>query len=196
MKTLYPWSKEEDDFLMNLAERFPVTMVVSKINTWHCINKRSITRTLGSVRWRLYKLGFSVRPVVDNMNGSEWAKQLNLCRATITVWVKKHGLECIKLRTGRLVIGVKEMTDFAKRRPDLLSIVDQEILEYFFEADLVKLINDHKADREKISKKKEVRRIDTGKIYPSIRQASKELGVRRRSVQEEVARPDGWLQLV
>ena len=125
------WSPKEDDLLMKWADTLPCFIIKNKLNYWHELNKTKTTRSLESVRWRMDKLGLSLKPSLDNMSGSEWARQLGVVRATITLWIKRNGLRCLKSHSGRLIISLQDMTNFAKKRPDLFANLKPEILEYF-----------------------------------------------------------------
>lgn len=125
------WTKKEDDLLMQWADMLPCSIIANKLNYWHEVHKTKITRSLEAVRWRMNKLGLSVKPELDNMSASEWARQLNVTRATITYWIKKKGLTYLRLHNDRLVINLNDMVAFAQKEPEIFDKVKPEIVEYF-----------------------------------------------------------------
>lgn len=194
--TTSSWSEKEIEYLTENCGYYPVKILTQKINRWHRRHGTGIKRSSTAVKVKLTKLGYSATPKDDNMTASEWARQLGFGRYKVREWVRHRGLIAKEIARNKLCISVEEMKAFAKEKPHLFSSANQEYLLYYFGEELTQAILDAKEKSyEVVSRKKPIKRKDTGEVYTSIFEASKQLKMDKNAVRREAQR-GGWLQFV
>lgn len=198
-ESLDRWSKDEINLLYNLVDVEQTEIIYRKINYWHEQNKTGITRSKDAVKGKILSLGFStaISNKIDNMTPSEWSRKLGVSRHRVNKWIKISGLAAVKLHTTKWRVSLKDLTDFAHRKPYLFSDIAEDILKYYFDSDLVRVI---KSDTNKFifnkNKPMAVKRLDTNQIFPSLNQASESLGMTNDAVRRELKRKGSWLVIV
>ena len=88
------------------------------------------------------------------------------------------------------------MECFAKGRPHLFSMANEEVLVYYFGREMTEdILRKKEKSPDILNKRKPIFRTDTGEIYKSILDASKKLGIGKTAVRSEANR-GGWLRFV
>jgi hypothetical protein len=188
------WSKEELNFLLRIAGEFPLPILVEKLNNWHERKQDGICRTKRSVWEKLHKNNYSPQPMMDDhMTQQEWGKQLGL-RTSVHEWVRRGYLPVKRINRSLTIISKSQMKRLLINRPYLFKKVDQEIIVYYFGDDSLKLVKESVSPPGCNVGKIPVIRKDTGKVYPSIYQASKDLNMHKQSVKIELSKENGWLR--
>lgn len=190
------WSKAEIEYLSSLVSSYPLELITKKINRWHRRFKTGVRRSVCAVRKKINSSKYSVNPIDDNMTANEWARQLGLSRNRVLRWKREQGLKHLIINKRKLAINVKDMTDFAERKPHLFCMAKKETLLYYFGEELTEKIESSKTKCPEIAfKSKPIQRTDTGEIYCSMAKASRELGLDQMTVAREAKR-EGWLRFV
>jgi hypothetical protein len=180
------WAEKEIDFLYRWAGKLPITLLVEKLNK-NFQNNRSRM----SVQSKINRLGLYSRTEMDYMTANQWAKEFGFNNSNcINVWAKK-GLERIKLNRTHNAISIKAMKDFANKRPELFSHIPKDVLLYYFGEEITDKILETPLKRLR----SQAVNIN-GKIYQSLREASRETKMPLQSLCREVKRPDSWIKKV
>lgn len=186
------WSPKEMALLESLVGKFPRSLIVKHyqgIATAQQLPKRS----KNAIVVKLNRAFTSVEPTEDRWTMPGLARQLGIEPARVKRWAKR-GLSYYKVdwgHTGKSVITKAGVQEFARSRPDLLAGIDVE--------KLVRILDDRQLAEQCSSMpvkvlRREVQRLDTKKVYPSITAAKRSLGVYYKAIQSEIRRPDGWLK--
>lgn len=198
-ESLNRWSKDEINLLYSLVDTEQTEIIYRKINYWHEQNKTGIIRSKDAVKGKILSLGFStaISHKTDNMTPSEWSRKLGVSRNRVNKWINISGLVAVRLHTTKWRVSLKDLTDFAQRKPYLFSDIDGDILNYYFDADLVKTITSDKS-KSIFSKNKPmaIKRLDTNQVFPSMSQAAESLGMTNDAVRRELKRKNSWLVVV
>lgn len=194
--SLTRWSKAEINLLYSLVDVEQTEIIYRKINYWHEQKKTGIIRSKDAVKGKILSLGLStsVSNKIDNMTPSEWSRKLGVSRHRVNKWIKNSGLVAIRLYTSKWRVSLKDLTDFAYKKPYLFSDIKEDILNYYFAPDLVEVITSEK-NKSIFNKNKPmaIKRLDTNQIFPSINQASESLGMTNDAVRRELKRKNSWL---
>jgi hypothetical protein len=169
-------------------------MITDKINRFHRRKRTGITRTRGSVKTKINRLGFSVIATENNMSSRKWARMLGLKSDRVRGWTRSRGLNYAK-RSSSFIITIEDMTRFAEEKPHLLSSVSEDILSYYFGDELTKIILSNRHKCPDLQPRFKIQRLDNHVIYPSLYKAAKDLGMREEAVKREAQR-NGWLRFV
>jgi hypothetical protein len=186
------WSENELRVLQTLVNTFPIEMITAKINRFHCQNLTGIERTKTAVKARIRKMGYSRLATEDNMSAREWSRSLGLNVYRVQGWIRKQGLG-YRRGCNYLIISRNNMIAFAKRKPELLAGVSEDILLYYFAESLTNIILSKKAKCPDFMPIRKILRVDNNTIYPSLHEAERQLGMSRRSIKNEAKR-GGWLR--
>ncbi|MBD2505074.1 MerR family transcriptional regulator [Anabaena azotica] len=94
------WTEAELITLEQMAETYTVKQIAFRLK------RRGYYRSELAIAGKLYKLGYSIRPTLDNYSCSEIAKNLCLHPTTIRNWVrqgwlkaKKRSVHCYQVRS-------------------------------------------------------------------------------------------------
>jgi hypothetical protein len=177
------WTEKEIDFLYQYAGKFPIALLVEKLN-----QKFNQNRTRLAVQTKINRLGLYSKTELDYMSAQQWAKEFGFKFSNqINVWAKK-GLERIKLDRTHNAITIKAMKKFANQRPDLFGHIDEDILLYYFGEEITNKILNTPLKRYPPQPV-----VINGKKYHSLREASRQTKLPLKSICREVKRPDSWI---
>lgn len=181
------WTDEEIDFLFKYCGVLPIALLVKKFNKTFKTN-----RTSHAITSKIWRLGLTHKVEIDYLTKTQWAKTFGFNNGHIMTRWERKGLKVVKLNQYQHAISIKAMAKFANERPHLFTSIDQEILLYYFDEELVNKINQSKSYTYSAKKIK----TSDGRTFDSQTQASQQLRLSQRSIAREIKRPDGWLQLV
>jgi hypothetical protein len=187
------WTKEELDYLFEKVSYYPLPMLTEKLNNWHKRNGSETRRTINSVKVKLNREGYSVYPIDDNMNQEEWARQLGL-KYHLNQWIRRGLLPFRRFNNSLTSVSKNDLKTFLLERPYLFKKANPEAIVYHFGEKALKLVQECVSPVGCGMDKIPIIRKDTGKVYPSIYKACKDLGLHRDSIHRELKRSDGWLR--
>ncbi len=186
------WSPKEMALLESLVGKFPRSLIV-KHYQGIAAEKHLPKRSKNAIVVKLNRAFTSVEPTENCWTMPGLARQLGIDPARVKRWAKR-GLPYDKVawgHTGKSVITKAGVQEFARNRPDLLAGIDVE--------KLVRILDDRELAEQCSSmpvkvRRREVQRLDTKKVYPSITAAKRSLGIYYEAIEAEIRRPDGWLK--
>lgn len=187
-----PWKQEEVDWLLENIQSRPLSQFLRAFNAWAAMNGYK-TRTKNSLDKKIRALGYSTRPIIEYYTPMRLSQMLNIPRDTIHGWkkLKEHPLETYqhdhKYKAFNYITG-KQFKDFARHHPECLGGADEIGLQILLEDSLwaKEILRAYPKRPAKMFPSMRVRCIDTGKIYPSLGAAARDIHVVRQSVARAV----------
>lgn len=124
------WTKEEEDYILNLMGLYPLKEIVRRVRKW--INVEVTSIQVGNKVKSLAKREYiKLSDMADNYTPHTWGKLLGIRKAKIYRWITK-GLRAIKAGNNHM-ISHGAMVSFAKRYPSLLQSIERKYLEWLFD---------------------------------------------------------------
>jgi excisionase family DNA binding protein len=122
------WTQEEIATVEEMAELFTLKQIA------HRLKIRGYRRTTGAIATKLYSLGYSARPILDNYSCTEIAKVLNLNAATVSQWVRRGWIKTVRRSTRRYQIKSQDLKRFIKNPPQRvkkrIAALNKDAVEY------------------------------------------------------------------
>lgn len=122
------WTKEELATLEEMAEMFTVKQIAFRLK------RRGYYRTELAIACKLYALGYSTRPTLDNYSCSEIAKNLCLHPTTITKWVRQGWLKAKKRSVHCYQVRSQDLKQFFQNPPasirKRIAAIDPQVISY------------------------------------------------------------------
>ncbi|MBN3923126.1 MAG: hypothetical protein HWQ37_08195 [Nostoc sp. NMS4] len=122
------WAEQEIETLHEMAEMYSLEQIAFRLK------RRGYYRTISAISSKLYDLGYSNRPLLDNYSCSEIAKALCLHSTTVTNWVrqgwlkaKKRSLTCYQVKSRDLKQFFKNPPQSIKKR---IAAIDPQVVRY------------------------------------------------------------------
>lgn len=182
----HPWTDEEDHALELLAETMPFQELVERYNTYYANKNGWVERSQQAIRSRLLRLQVSRRPTLDNFSLQQIAQQLDCSADRVRGWAAR-GLKSRKVAHNQRAVRKVDLVKFAQEQPHRFAGLDPERLLWLLEdAEVVEMIS--KASPCKEGRPRAVRRLDTGKVYPSCYQADDAVFVSKGAVNRAIKR--------
>jgi RNA polymerase sigma factor (sigma-70 family) len=177
------WSEAEFKLLDSLVNTTPYVEVIKEFRTQYPC------RSFDAVKTKMVRRYKTIRSTKDCWNMRELARILDIPSDRIRVWIKR-GLT--HKRSGRIVmIGRTDINDFCFREyARFYGISTDNLAKVIDDPQLVNLCG----QIPKIVKRIEYQRLDTKKVYKSLREASRELNMPRPSIVAATKYTDGWIK--
>ncbi|MBD2479367.1 hypothetical protein [Anabaena sp. FACHB-83] len=122
------WAEKELGTLEEMAEMYTPEQIVFRLK------RRGYYRTVSAVKNKLYSLGYSTRPILDNYSCSEIAKNLCLHPTTVTYWVRQGWLKAKKRCTSCYQVKSRDLKQFFKNPPASIrkhiAAIDPQVVKY------------------------------------------------------------------
>jgi hypothetical protein len=122
------WAEQEIETLHEMAEMYSLEQIAFRLK------RRGYYRTELAIACKLYALGYSTRPTLDNYSCSEIAKNLCLHPTTITKWVrqgwlkaKKRSIHCYQVRSQDLKRFFQNPPQSIRKR---IMAIDPQVISY------------------------------------------------------------------
>ncbi|MCC5640583.1 hypothetical protein LC593_33085 [Nostoc sp. CHAB 5844] len=122
------WSEPELATLYEMAETHTIKQIAFRLK------RRGYTRTELAIANKLYALGYSTRPTLDNYSCSEIAKNLCVHSTTVTYWVrqgwlkaKKRCCSCYQVKSWDLKQFFKNPLQSIRKR---IAAIDPQVVRY------------------------------------------------------------------
>ncbi|MBD6620873.1 hypothetical protein FNW02_35365 [Komarekiella sp. 'clone 1'] len=122
------WTDEELLTLDEMAQMYTLKQIAFRLK------KRGYYRTRFAISKKLYALGYSTRPILDNYSCEEIAKTLHYHSTTVTQWVRKGWLKAQKRSATCYQVRSHDLKRFLKNPPQSLTnriaAIDPQIIKY------------------------------------------------------------------
>lgn len=181
------WTEQEIDFLFKYCGSLPINLLIEKFNS-----KFGTNRTRQSIACKIGRLGLTYRVELDCLSKLEWAKIFGFNHGHVMTRWERKGLKVIKFNSRNHAISIKDMRKFANEKPHLFTLINKDILLYYFDEELVNKIS----KSNNLNYKPQKVKASDGRIFSSLREASRKLNISLRTISSEVKRPDGWLKVI
>jgi RNA polymerase sigma factor (sigma-70 family) len=177
------WSKAEFDLLDTLVGTMPYRKLIEQFRL------RYPERSFNAIKIKLTRRYKSTKSVKDNWNMRELARMLDIPVDRIRVW-RRVGLKVEQVNRN-LAISREAINEFCYNEyARFYGIISTNLSKVIDDPKLVDLCT----EMPKIVKRVEYQRLDNKKIYSSLREASRELGMARSSIIALTQRDDGWIK--
>ena len=178
------WTKEEEDLISDLIGQYPTAAIVRRVKRQ--IKDVSANRIKMKVEELAREQNVYISDRVENCSIAEWARILSVGELRIHRWLKK-GLK--SRRSGKEhMITYSSMRRYASEHPsDFHSIPRDNLKRLFSEPSHDKYVNAILAAKPSKAPVRPVQCLNTGKVYPSLTSAEKELAVSRDTIKRAIA---------
>jgi len=178
-----PWSEEEDQFIHDYANNFPLRLFYSMFKS-HCTKNNWPTRTFFAFEQRVLRLGYSKKSLHSMITPSRLAGLLGISSNCIDDW-PRQGLRISYVGKNRArYFTIDEVKRFAKERPQNFGgIPYQNLFVVFGDEELCSYIRANYPKRNTCLKpRRRVLCVTTNKIYNSLTAASKDTFLHKASI--------------
>ncbi|WP_206757521.1 hypothetical protein, partial [Nostoc sp. FACHB-87] len=114
--------------LEEMAEMYTPEQIVFRLK------RRGYYRTVSAVKNKLYSLGYSTRPVLDNYSCREVAKNLCVPPTTVVNWVRQGWLKAKKRCANRYQVKSRDLKRFFNNPPQpikhRIAAIDPQVVRY------------------------------------------------------------------
>ena len=122
------WTPEELEILEEMSEAYTPKQIAYRLR------RRGYHRTKLGVHRKLYRLGYSARPTLDNYSCKQIAQTLSLNPCTVANWVKRGWLRAIRRSSTNYLVKSRDLKRFFKNPPQSIkkriARVDPQIIRY------------------------------------------------------------------
>lgn len=122
------WDESELATLYEMAETHTVKQIAFRLKI------RGFRRTQLAISHKLYKLGYSIRPTLDNYSCSEIARNLCLNPSTIVYWVNQGWLKASKRCANCYQVKSRDLKRFFNNPPKSIrkriAAIDPQVVRY------------------------------------------------------------------
>lgn len=164
------WREAEIKLVEQLSGQCPFPEIVRRLH-FLAVRRGWQPRTEAAIRSFMSLQGYTRKCSFDNFTAAELARILGVLPNTVHNWRRHGGLPCQRVYKTQLAIKLKDFKRWAAQNPHYLARVEHDRLMWLLEdAALVNLICNTKPSP--LGKPIPVKRVDTGEIYPSQKQAA------------------------
>lgn len=184
--------QEELDWLHDHAQTMPLMRLIRAFHLWsrtHGFKERS----KDAIDKKIRLLGYSTRPTVDFYTFAKLSEMLGLPRDTVAGWkrFKDHPLQTYKhdhKKQAFNYVTAKQFKEFARHHPKSLGGADEVGLQILLEDSrwAKEILRQYPRRPLNTWVHKRVRCIETGKIYPSLGAAGRDVFVVRQCISRSV----------
>jgi hypothetical protein len=186
------WTQEETDWLIDHVNTMPLSRLARSFNLWTRLNGLP-DRSKSAVDKKLRTLGYSNRPTVEFYTFAKLAEMLQLSRDTVAGWkkLKENPLETYRRDNKKQAfnyVTIKMFKDFARNHPACLGGANEVGLQMLLEDSrwAKEILRAYPKRPDPLWKQLRVRCIETGKIYPSLGAAGRDVFVVRQCIARSV----------
>ncbi|WP_341531402.1 helix-turn-helix domain-containing protein (plasmid) [Nostoc sp. UHCC 0302] len=105
------WTEKELDTLDIMSEAYTVKQIAYRLK------RQGFHRTPAAISQKLFTLGYSRKPSLDNYSCQQIAKVLNLDSSTVCRWVRKGWLKGIRRSARHWQVKSRDLKKFLKQPP-------------------------------------------------------------------------------
>lgn len=179
-----PWSAVELEMLEQLAMDQPPDRLAAVYNCW-AGQRRFAVRTREAVIWMANKRGFRDRACGDWVSTGYICQTLGISFNTPQRWSDQYGIPCHRDGRGRRFFRRSDLRRVAKRQPERFAGISADRLFLLLEdrsmADAVAA-----AFPRRPMAPRQIRCVETGWLYPSIKGAARRVGVVSGAIQRAI----------
>jgi hypothetical protein len=182
------WTQAETEWLIDHVNTMPLSRLVRSFNLWARVTGLP-DRTKNAIDKKLRTLGYSNRPTVEFYTFMKLSQMLGLSRDTIAGWkrLKDYPLETYRRDNKKQTfnyVTTKMFKDFARRHPERLGGANEVGLQMLLEDSrwAKEILREYPRRPDRQWKERRVRCIETGKIYPSMGAAGRDVFVVRQCI--------------
>lgn len=190
-----PWTDPENFYLVEIVGDIPRPMLHNAYNKWAAQHGHP-RRTADAIRSQAIRLGLTFTPVGTWITKSEVARTLGVSEHRVNSWGHNYIDFPNRKLGGKSYLYRRDLIHWLRKHPHLLGGIDRQALFLLLEDE--DLADEIAATYPFPPGAAPVRRVDTGKIYPSHQAAADDLHVVRSSVTLAIreGRPCAGVQLV
>ncbi|MBD2510140.1 hypothetical protein H6G91_23065 [Nostoc muscorum FACHB-395] len=122
------WTPQELDILEEMSEAYTPKQIAYRLR------RRGYHRTTLAVHKKLYALGYSARPTLDNYSCNQIAQALSLNSSTVARWVRLGWLKAIRRSTRNYLVKSRDLKRFFKNPPQSIkkriAAIDPQVVRY------------------------------------------------------------------
>ncbi|HEY9803988.1 MAG TPA: hypothetical protein V6D25_26870 [Leptolyngbyaceae cyanobacterium] len=122
------WTEKELDILEEMAEMFTVKQIAFRLK------RRGYYRSELAIASKLHRLGYSIRPSLDNYSCSQIAQALCLHSTTVGNWVRQGWLKATKRYTTCYQVRSRDLKRFFQNPPapirKRIEAIDPQVISY------------------------------------------------------------------
>ncbi|BAY41637.1 hypothetical protein NIES2111_60330 (plasmid) [Nostoc sp. NIES-2111] len=122
------WTPQEVEILEEMAESHTAQQIAQRLT------RHRYHRSLEGIRKKLYSLGYSVRPTLDNYSCKHIGEVLQVDSSTVAGWVKRGWLKAIKRSSHHYQVKSQDLKRFLNNPPrrikNLIASLDQLAVKY------------------------------------------------------------------
>ena len=188
-----PWADDDLEFLSRHIESLPLPRLVRAFNIWAITNNRP-QRSASAIDHKIRRLGYSTKPQIEYFTFKRLAEILGISRWTVAGWKRLNinPLQSYQHDGKRMAfhyVSRLEFSRFAKNHPECLGGVNEVGLQILLEDSqkAKEILRQYPKRRVPLYASKRVRCIETGKIYPSLGAAARDVHVVRQGVSRAIA---------
>jgi len=177
------WTKEEEDLISDFIGQYPTAVIVRKVR--YQLKDIPANRIKMKVEELAREQNVYISSRVDNCNIAEWSRILGVGELRIHRWLKK-GLK--SRRSGKEhMITYGSMRRYASENPsDFHSIPRDTLKRLFPNPSHDKYVNAILEAKPSKAPTRPVRCLNTGKVYPSLTSAEKDLAICRDTIKRGI----------
>lgn len=122
------WTPQELEILEEMSEAYTPKQIAYRLRI------RGYHRTTLAVHKKLYSLGYSARPTLDNYSCNQIAQALSLNPCTVAKWVKRGWLKAIRRSATNYLVKSRDLKRFFKNPPHSIkkriAAIDPQVVRY------------------------------------------------------------------
>jgi hypothetical protein len=186
------WTQAEIDFLTEHAMATPFHRIVRGYRVWARMNGHN-DRTKEAIDHKLRRMGYSTRTEIDFYTFNRLSEMLGLSRYTVAGWkrLKENPLQAYQhdgKRKAFNYVSRAEFLKFARNHPECLGGANEIGLQVVLEdVDLAReILRKYPKRHSPLYESIRVRCIETGKIYPSLGAAARDIYVTRQTLSRAI----------
>jgi hypothetical protein len=162
------WSASEEALIERIAGTMPMADIIKKVRSFQRRNGLEV-RTETAVKLKLKRMGESRKCTLDNLTQYELSRMLGISFDRVRNWTRLHNLPYKRAARNQFAIKLSDVRELAERKPHLFAGIEW--------ATLMWLLDDEKLADSCLKSKltglpMPVKRLDTGEVFPSIKEAA------------------------
>jgi hypothetical protein len=186
------WTQEETDWLIDHVNTMPLSRLARSFNLWARVN-RLPDRSKNAIDKKLRTFGYSNRPTVEFYTFMKLSQMLGLSRDTVAGWkrLKDNPIETYRRDNKKQTfnyVTTKMFKDFARNHPSRLGGANEVGLQMLLEDSrwAKEILRAYPKRPDRQWPEHRVRCIETGRIYPSLGAAARDVFVVRQCIARSV----------
>lgn len=174
VKTKKPWSEEEDAYIHDHANEFPLPLFLKFYNRFAVENGFPM-RSRTAFSQRVNRLGYKLEPLTFMIGTKRLAELLKIPRGTVDDWPRQGLKVSCRLKDGTRYYNLKEVRNFAIARPQNFGgLKYEDLYRVLGDVDLCReIVLKYPRRHTGIAKPRRVLCVTTNKIYGSLAEAGK-----------------------